>query len=101
MGFEGRKGGLRGPEGTGGERMSVRFIPESESRFLTEDALALAYRACADESLSREVVEDTLTEAVRLGLIGDFPINAGLFESLLYAVREKTTAARPKEMPLC
>ena len=81
--------------------MSVRFIPESESRFLTEDALALAYRACADASLSREVVEETLTEAVRLGLIGDFPINAGLFESLLYSVHEKTKASGPKEMLLC
>jgi len=81
--------------------MSVRFIPESESRFLTEDALALAYRVCADESLSREVIEDTLTEAVRLGLIGDFPINAGLFESLLYSVHKRTRGVMPKDMPLC
>jgi hypothetical protein len=86
--------------GTGGERMSVRFIPEGESRFLTHDALALVYRVCADETLSREVIEGALTEAVRLSLIGDCPVNADLFEVLLQSICERQKAG-PKDLPLC
>jgi len=83
--------------------MSVRFIPESESRFLTEEALAAAYRICADKNLSREIVETTMTEAVRFSLAGGDAVSVELFEALLWAVCDRNRQAVPsqREFPLC
>lgn len=66
--------------------MPVRFIPEGESRFLTKEALALAYRLCADSMLPRDVLERALTEAVRLSMAGGDAVSGDLFEALIWSV---------------
>ncbi|MDO9508395.1 MAG: hypothetical protein Q7I97_03485 [Thermovirgaceae bacterium] len=83
--------------------MPVRYIPEGESRFLTKEALAFAYRICADETLPREIVETTLTEAVRLSLAGGFAVSGDLFEALLWSVCDMKGHLCPgtKDFPLC
>lgn len=83
--------------------MPVRFIPESESRYLTQEALAFAYRICADQTVSREVVETTLTEAVRFSMAGGGAVSGDLFEALLWSVcdmKEHSGSAK-KNFPLC
>ena len=83
--------------------MPVSYIPEYERRYLTEEALASAYRICADKTLSREIVETTMTEAVRLSLAGGDTVSAELFEALLWAVCDRNRHALPegREFPLC
>ena len=41
--------------------MSISYIPDSESRFLIEDTVVLAYSPCTDASVSREDGEEYLT----------------------------------------
>jgi len=66
--------------------MPVRYIPEYERKYLTEDALALAYTMCASVDVSTDIMEQTMTEAVKFGQSGGQPVDAGLFEALLWAV---------------
>jgi hypothetical protein len=70
----------------GGMIMPVRYIPEYERKYLTEEALALAYSMCASGGLSTDIMEKTMTEAVKFGQSGGQPVDAGLFEALLWAV---------------
>jgi len=81
--------------------MSVRFIPEGESRYLSVDALAFAYRICADETLSREIVEKTLNEAVTLSLAGGCPVSGDLIEILFRSVCGRHNLSGVEEIPLC
>jgi hypothetical protein len=77
--------------------MPVRYIPEYERKYLTEEALALAYSVCADGAFSQELVEQTLTEAVKFGQSGGQPVDAGLFEALLWAVCDNDLKRSPGE----
>jgi len=70
----------------GGMIMPVRYIPEYERKYLTEEALALAYSMCAGGDVSPDIMEQTMTEAVKFGQSGGQPVDAGLFEALLWAV---------------
>lgn len=83
--------------------MPIRYIPEGESRFLTKEALAFAYRICADETVPREIVETTLTEAVRLSMAGGDTVSGDLFEALLWSVCNMKGCLAPgmKDFPLC
>ncbi|GAB6280549.1 MAG: hypothetical protein STSR0007_06280 [Thermovirga sp.] len=83
--------------------MPVRYIPEEESRFLTKEALAFAYRVCADETVPREIIETTLTEAVRLSMAGGDAVSGDLFEALLWSVCDMKGRPGPgmKDFPLC
>ena len=81
--------------------MPVRFIPEEESRYLTEDDLALAYRMFADEKLYREVVEKTLNEAVTLSQAGGCPVSGDLIEILFRSVCGRHSSPGAEEYPLC
>jgi len=83
--------------------MPVRYIPEGESRFLTKEALAFAYRICADETVPREIVETTLTEAVRLSIAGGDAVSGDLFEALLWSVCDMKghTGQGIRSFPLC
>lgn len=77
--------------------MPVRYIPEYERRYLTQEALALAYSMCANGGLSPHIVEQTMTEAVKFGQSGGQPVDAGLFEALLWAVCDNDLRQNPRE----
>lgn len=83
--------------------MPVRYIPEGESRFLTKEALAFAYRICADETVPPDIIETTLTEAVRLSMAGGSAVSGDLFEALLWSVCDTNGYSGPEinDLPLC
>lgn len=77
--------------------MPVRYIPEYERKYLTKEALALAYSMCASGGISADIVEQTMTEAVKFGQSGGQPVDAGLFEALLWAVCDNDLKQNPAE----